>query len=201
MEAEILDRRQAADKVATANPAENLVALPEGRDDDPHDGPEDHGDLGIRIGHDGRWYYHDSPIDRHEMVCLFASMLRRQDDGSYWLISDDEMGRIEVDDVPFLAVELFTCGGGREMVVSFRTNIDELVTVDSRHPLRIEDDVLTGEPAPYVMVRDGLSARLTRAVYYELVNLGFEEKVGDEDLYGVWSQGTFFSLGRVRDPD
>jgi len=135
------------------------------------------------------------------MVCLFASMLCRRDDGSYWLVSEDEMGRIDVDDVPFLAVELFTESGGRERVVSLRTNIDELVTVDADHPLRIADDILTGNPAPYVMVRDGIEARLTRAVYYELVNLGFEETVGNESLYGIWSAGTFFSLGRLEESD
>jgi hypothetical protein len=162
----------------------------------PAAAPEDHGDLGIRIDRSGRWYYHGSPIHRKDMVCLFASMLERRADGSYWLVTDDEMGRIEVEDVPFLAVELFTSGGGRDMVLSFRTNIDELVTVDASHPLRIAEDPRTGDPVPYVLIRDGMEARLTRAVYYELVDLGFEEKVGDDHLYGLWSSGTFFPLGR-----
>jgi len=163
--------------------------------------PEDHGDLGIRIDRSGRWYYHGSPIHRKDMVCLFASMLMRRADGSYWLVTDDETGRIEVEDVPFLAVELFTGGGGRDMMVSFRTNMDELVTVDARHPLRVAEDPRTGEPVPYVLVRDGMEARLTRSVYYELVAIGFEEKVGGDQLYGLWSSGTFFSLGRLADLD
>lgn len=158
------------------------------------------GDLGLRIDRNGRWFYHGSPINRKEMVCLFASMLRRHDDNSYWLVTPDERGIIQVDDVPFMAVEMFTCGCGRELVVSFRTNMDELVTVDAQHPLRIAECAETGEPLPYVMIRDGLEARLARSVYYELVAKGFEEKVDGEDLYGLWSKGTFFPLGRLGDP-
>lgn len=162
---------------------------------------DDCGDLGIRIDRQGCWFYHGSPIPRKEMVCLFASMLTRLADGSYGLVTPDERGRIQVEDVPFLAVEVFRCGAGREMTVSFRTNVDEVVTVDGDHPLRIVECPKTGEILPYVMVRDGLEARLTRAVYYELVAQGFEEKVGGEDLYGLWSSGTFFPLGRLSDPD
>lgn len=161
--------------------------------------PENCGDLGIRIDRNGRWLYHGSPINRKEMVCLFAAMLERREDGSYWLVTPEEMGTIEVEDAPFLAVEMFTCGGGREQVVSFRTNMDEIVTVDEDHPLRVEVCAETGEPQPYVHVRDGLEARLTRSVYYELVARGFEEKVDGEDLYGLWSKGTFFPLGRLTD--
>ena len=174
--------------------------LPASAGDDPHDGPENHGDLGIRIGRDGRWYYHGSPIERPEMVCLFASMLCRKEDGSYWLVSDDECGRIEVEDTPFLAVEAFTCCGGRDRVVSLRTNIDEIVTIDADHPLTVTETP-GGEPVPTVLVRDRLEARLTRAVYYELVGLGFEEKVGDRTVFGIWSRGSFFSLGRLEEAD
>jgi hypothetical protein len=164
------------------------------------------GDLGIRIDRQGRWFYHGSPINRKEMVCLFASVLYRARDGGYLLITPGEMGRIEVDDVPFLAVEMFTCGAGRDMVVSFRTNMDEMVTVDSAHPLRIEDGGETGEPSPYVTVRDGIEARLTRPVYYELVAQGWEEELPGADgkgekVYGLWSSGSFFPLGKLDLPD
>ncbi|MBI5164693.1 MAG: DUF1285 domain-containing protein [Magnetospirillum sp.] len=169
-------------------------------EDDFADESEDCGDLGISIDRQGRWHYHGSPIRRKEMVCLFASMLERRRDGSYWLVTPDEKGRIEVADVPLLAVELFTGNGGRERVVSLRTNVDDLVTVDRDHPLRLAEDPVSGEPAPYVLVRDGIEARLARAVYYELVALGCEEKVGGEELYGIWSSGTFFVLGRMGDP-
>lgn len=134
------------------------------------------------------------------MVCLFASVMERRADGSYWLVTPEEMGTIAVDDVPFVAVEMFTCGSGRDKVVSFRTNMDEVVTVDADHGLRIAECNETGEPQPYVHVRDGLEARLTRSVYYELVAQGFEEKVDGEELYGLWSSGIFFPLGRLGEP-
>jgi hypothetical protein len=131
------------------------------------------------------------------MVCLFASTLVRRKDGSYWLATPTEEAQIEVDDVPFLAVELFTCGAGRDMVFSFRTNVDEVVTLDAKHPLRVDHDQHAAPP--YLMVRDGLEARLVRSVYYQLVALGVEEKVGDDRLYGVWSSGIFFPLGHIED--
>lgn len=130
------------------------------------------------------------------MVCLFASVLQRAEDGTYWLVTPMEAGTIQVDDVPFMAVEMYTSSSGRDQVVSFRTNVDECVTLDGDHPLRVALDPETGEPTPYVMVRDGLEARLTRSVYYELVALGFEEKMENDLLYGIWSSGTFFPLGK-----
>jgi len=160
-------------------------------------GITDCGDLNLRIGRDGTWFYHGSPIPRKEMVCLFASALVRADDGGYWLITPGEAGRIEVEDAPFLAVELFRNGSGREQVISFRTNVDEMVTLDQDHPLRVTIDPASGEPSPYILVRDGLEARLGRAVYYELVAHGLEEKVGMEVLYGIWSRGTFFPMGKA----
>lgn len=177
----------------------DLATMPQTSPDHP-EGPTDCGDLGLRIDRNGRWFYHGSPINRKEMVCLFASMLERHDDGSYWLVTPDEAGTIAVDDVPFVAVEMFTCGGGRDMVISFRTNMDEIVTVDADHGLRIDECRESGEPQPYVHVRDGLEARLSRSVYYELVAQGFEEKVDGAELYGLWSSGTFFPLGRLADP-
>ncbi|PKU23806.1 DUF1285 domain-containing protein [Telmatospirillum siberiense] len=154
-----------------------------------------HGPLDMRIARDGKWFYHGTPIPRKEMVCLFASTLTRRPDGSYWLVTPSEEGCIEVEDVPFLAVELFVCGSGRETVFSFRTNVDEIVTLDRAHSLRIvcKKD---GAP-PYLTVREGLEARLTRSVYYEIVALGLEETIDGERLYGVWSKGIFFPLGKL----
>lgn len=153
------------------------------------------GRLDMRIARDGKWFYHGTPIPRKEMVCLFASTLTRRSDGSYWLVTPSEEGQIDVEDVPFLAVEMFTSGAGRETVFSFRTNVDEIISLDSGHPLRVVCNK-DGAP-PYLTVRDGLEARLTRSVYYELVGLGLEEKVGEDWLYGVWSNGIFFPLGRL----
>jgi len=166
---------------------------------EPAEAADSCGDLDMRIDRDGSWFYHGSRITRKEMVCLFASVLQRRADGSYWLVTPFEAGRIEVEDVPFMAVEMFTSSSGRDQVVSFRTNVDECVTLDGDHPLRIVMDPESGEPRPYVLVRNGLEARLTRSVYYELVALGFEEKMENELLYGIWSSGTFFPLGRAGD--
>ena len=152
------------------------------------------GDLDMRIGRDGTWYYHGSPIGRKELVRLFASVLTRDEAGDYWLVTPAEMGRIAVEDVPFVAVELMAEGQGREQVLRFRTNVDEIATLDDEHPLTIVTDPVSGGPIPYITVDKGLEARIARAVYYELVDLGLEETVGDEYMYGVWSSGTFFPL-------
>lgn len=153
----------------------------------------DHGPLGIRIARDGQWFYHGSPIARKEMVCLFASMLTRREDGSYWLIAPSEKGWIEVEDVPFLAVEAFSSGQGRDRMLSFRTNVDEIVPLDADHPLRMGDDA--AGKTPYLLVRPGIEARIARSVYYELAGIGTEEIIDGQPLYGVWSAGRFFPLG------
>ena len=159
------------------------------------------GDLDIRIDRDGIWYYHNSPIGRKELVCLFASMLTMDEAGAYWLITPREKGRIQVEDAPFMAVELFSAGSGRDRVLSFRTNVDELVCVDQDHPIHIVTNLKTGEPAPYVTLRGSLRAKIVRPVYYELVDMGLEETVDNEKVYGVWSSGAFFPIGTVNPDD
>ena len=128
------------------------------------------------------------------LVKLFASVLRREADGRYWLVTPAERGHIEVEDVPFLGVELTVEGQGRNQQLIFRTNLDEFVTAGAGNPLRVET-AAGGEPAPYILVRDGLEARLARPVFYDLVELGTEERVGDTIQFGIWSQGMFFRLG------
>ena len=113
------------------------------------------------------------------------------------MVTPAEKGRIEVEDVPFLAVEASIAGAGREQTVTLRTNLDEIVTVDRDHPLRVEHDPATGEPAPYVMVRDGLEARLARPVFYHLVEHGEERRDGSRHELGIWSAGVFFRLGSL----
>ena len=148
----------------------------------------------MRIGRDGTWYYRGSPINRLPLVKLFASVLRRDSDGSFWLVTPVERGRIVVDDAPFIAVAVDKQGSGRDQALIFRTNLDEIVTAGPGHPLRI-DTAEDGTPAPYIMVRPGLEARLSRPVFYELVELGEEETIAGEQQFGVWSQGVFFRLG------
>lgn len=155
------------------------------------------GDFGLSIRRDGTWYYRGSPIGRKPLVKLFASVLRRDDAGDYWLITPAEKGRIEVEDVPFVAVEADISGEGREQTVTLRTNLDEIVTVGRDHPLRVDSDPMTGAPAPYVLVRDRLEARLARPVFYELVERGEECLEDGRRVLGVWSCGAFFRLGAL----
>ena len=154
----------------------------------------DRGDLEMRIARDGTWFYRGSPIGRQPLVKLFGSVLHREPDGSYWLVTPAERGRIEVEDVPFLAVALTAEGEGRAQRLIFRTNLDEFVTAGPDNPLRMET-AASGGPVPYILVRDGLEARLARPVFYDLVDLGTEERFEDAAAFGVWSEGMFFRLG------
>src|SRR5580658_9845479 len=136
----------------------------------------DHGDLDMRIARDGTWFYRGSPIARQRLVKLFASVLRREDDGSYWLVTPAERGRVAVEDVPFVAVAVEVAGQGQAQQLIFRTNLDEFVTAGPDHALRVEI-AANGEPAPYIVVRPALEAKLARPVFYELVELAVEEAV------------------------
>ncbi|WP_235913918.1 DUF1285 domain-containing protein [Teichococcus coralli] len=155
------------------------------------------GALDMRIAKDGTWHYRGSPIGRKELVCLFASVLRREPDGSYWLETPAERGRITVEDAPFVAVEVFwrRCDG--RQCLTFRTNLDEMVTADADHPIRVAIHPRSREPRPYLMVRPGLEARINRAVFYELVALAEPERVGGREVLGVWSEGVFFPIDEV----
>src|SRR5947208_767389 len=110
----------------------------------------DRGDIEMRIARDGTWFYRGSPIGRLALVKLFSSVLRRESDGGYWLVTPAERGRIEVEDVPFLAVALTVEGESRERQLIFRTNLDEFVTAGPDHPLRVAT-AASGEPAPYIL--------------------------------------------------
>jgi uncharacterized protein len=158
------------------------------------------GELPFVIKRDGTWLYRGSPIARKELVCLFSGVLKREADGSFWLETPAERGKIEVEDAPFVAVELDWTGSGHDQVLSFRTNTDQIVTAGSEHPIRVAHDLLTCEPTPYLHVRDGVGvapveARIGRAVYYELVALAVPGMVRGRRVLGVWSRGRFFSLG------
>jgi hypothetical protein len=162
----------------------------------------DCGDYAMRIARDGSWHYRGSPIGRKELVCLFASVLKREADGSFWLETPVERGRIEVEDAPFVAVEMWwrSCADPfvphpePKQCLTFRTNLDEMVTADADHPIRVAIDPKTREPRPYITVRPGLEARINRAVFYELVALAEPETVDGRRLLGVWSEGVFFPI-------
>ena len=131
------------------------------------------------------------------LVKLFSRVLHRDAGGVYWLITPAERGRVTVEDAPFLAVEVIRGGEGRDQALSLRTNLDEIVTLDAEHPLRVATAAGTDEPRPYVLVRNGLEARLARPVFYELVELACEERVGGATRFGVWSSRVFFPLGSL----
>jgi hypothetical protein len=153
--------------------------------------------LGLRIAQDGTWHYYDSPIERKELVKLFASVLRREVDGSYWLVTPAERGRIEVDDVPFVAVELVAEGTGMRQNLRLRTNLDQWLTLGAEHRLKVRrrtGQAVAAGLVPYVEVRAGLEARLARPVYYELVELGEERWADGRKRFGIWSEGRFFAL-------
>lgn len=156
----------------------------------------DCGDFDIRITSDGTWHYRGSPIGRMALVRLFASVLKRDAAGDYWLETPAERGRIHVDDAPFVAVELRVEGVGRAQRLQFRTNLDEIVTADQRHRIHIRAAAGRDrdEGRPYLHLRDGIEALIARPVYYALVDLAEERTIGDRPLLGVWSSGSFFPL-------
>lgn len=151
---------------------------------------------GIKILRNGTWLHNGSPIDRHNLVKLFSTVLQRDADGGYWLVTPVEKGRIEVEDAPFTAVELRVSSSGKSQQLDFRTNLDDWVGVGPMHPLRVAHDAVTGEPSPYVIVRGGMEALVVRSVYYELARLAVPED-GDTGIWGVWSREEFYPIGKL----
>lgn len=153
--------------------------------------PEHCGDIDIRIARDGTWYHEGSAIRRQRLVALFSTVLRRDPDGEFYLVTPVEKLRIQVDDAPFLATGLDAAGDGNEQVIAFTTNVGEQVVADKEHPIRVAIDSATQEPSPYFLVRDGLEARINRPTFYHLVELCHEER----GRLLVWSRGACFDLG------
>ena len=157
------------------------------------DGPQPCGDGSFRIGRDGTWFYHGSPIRRKPLVKLFASVLRRGKGGRYWLVTPVERVPVLVEDAPFVAVAMAVSGTGRDRSLRFRTNLDREVTAGPDRPVRVVVDPVSGEPSPYVAVGCGLDALIARSVFYDLVDIA-EEETGT-GLLAVWSGGARFVLG------
>jgi hypothetical protein len=147
------------------------------------------GDSAMRIARDGTWYHEGSPIGRAAMVRLFSTILRREPDGGFVLVTPVEKLDIVVEDAPFTAVELKSEGDGRERRLAFRLNTGDLVVAGPEHPLRFEAS------HPYLEVRAGLEASVVRPVYYELAEIALAEGA---DPPGVWSDGAFFALEPAR---
>ena len=153
------------------------------------------GDIDMRIASDGTWFYNGSPIGRMPLVQLFASILRRDED-RYVLVTPVERVGVKVDDAPFLAVELIKGDASGEPTLTFRTNVDDFVTVDKEHPLRFERGASEGLK-PYVLVRGGLWALVQRALFYDLAALGETRAWEGEDWFGVRSGGIFYPMTKA----
>ncbi len=147
------------------------------------------GNSEMRIARDGTWFHQGSPIGRVEMVRLFSTILRREADGGYVLVTPGEKLDIIVDDAPFVAVEVKNEGAGRDRSLAFRLNTGDLVVAGPEHGLRFEER--EDGPHPYLQVRGGLEALVARSVYYELAEMALDDGA---DPPGVWSGGAFFAM-------
>src|ERR1700712_3553789 len=150
------------------------------------------GDLDMRIANDGTWFYMGTPIGRPALVRLFSTILKRED-GKHFLVTPVEKVGIRVDDAPFLAVEMVREQDGRGRLLRFRTNVDDWVPCDSEHRLRFET-AADGGLMPYLHVRADLWAKVTRALYYDLVDMGEERVVDGKPMFGIASAGEFFAM-------
>ena len=131
------------------------------------------GDLDMQIKRDGTWFYQGTPIGRHELVKLFATILWR-----------------EVEDAPFVAVDFEAEGSGEAQKLRFETNVGDVAVAGPEHPIRVTRDEVTGEPSPYIRIRRNLEALIDRKSFYRLVDLGAHH----DGWFGVWSGGAFFGV-------
>jgi hypothetical protein len=170
-----------------------VAALPKAKGLPPVDkwNPPFCGDIDMRIAADGIWYYQKTPIGRPALVKLFASVLKREAD-KYFLVTPVEKVGILVDDAPFLAVEM-SVANNDDPALTFRTNVDDFVTAGPGHALRFEQEA-SGGLRPYLHVRRDLWAKVTRALFYDLVELGEERELDGRRMFGIASAGTFFPI-------
>lgn len=147
----------------------------------------------MRIARDGTWFYLGTPIGRPELVRLFSTILRKDGD-QYFLVTPVEKVGITVEDAPFVAVDFDVEGTGETQSLTFLTNVADKAAAGPDHPIRVVRDPETGEPSPYVLVRDRLEALIDRKSFYRLVDLGDTCESEGQDWFGVWSGGTFFPI-------
>jgi len=156
--------------------------------------PEFCGDLDIQIKRDGTWFYMGTPIGRQPLVRLFSTVLRKDEDGKTYLVTPVEKVGITVEDAPFVAVEMNASGHGEQQVLTFRTNVGDLVECDKDHPLRFEIVGETDQLKPYVLVRGRLEALLSRPVMYELISHGEECEVDGQEMLVLRPKGAVFPI-------
>ena len=153
------------------------------------------GEMDMVIKADGSWWHEGSPITRRALVDLFASILRKDEDGETYLVTPVEKIKIDVERGHFVAVRVDVEGKGSSQRVFFTTNLHEVIEAGEAHPIRVETDTDTMEPAPYVTVRGRLEASLNRPVFYELVENAVERDTPEGKQLGIWAGGQFFPLG------
>jgi hypothetical protein len=142
----------------------------------------------MEIKRDGTWYYMGTPIGRKRIVKLFSRILRKEDDNTYVLVTPVEKVLIKVEDAPFIATYVEVLGKGKELNLKFNTNVDDTIVASKDYPIRVDINKKTKEPAPYVLIRRNLEAKISRSVFYELIELAEHF----EDKFGIWSGGSFF---------
>lgn len=156
--------------------------------------PDFTGELDMHIARDGTWYHEGGPITRLALAQLFSGILRLEDDGRYYLITPVEKWAIRVDDAPFVAVRMDVQGQGSAQQLRLFTSLEHELVVDAQHPITVTLDAETGEPSPYVLLRDNLQALIHRNVFYQLAELAEEQQVAGQARLGVWSGGEFFPI-------
>src|ERR1700743_2608906 len=156
--------------------------------------PSHCGDIDIRMSRDGTCFHEGSPVGRLEMLRLFSTILRKDGD-DYVLVTPAEKMRIVVEDAPFLAVLLKAEGEGCDQRLTFITNFGDETGAGADTPLGVEIDPKPREPSPYVHVRRGLEAKISRPVYYELAEIAVPGEGAEDGKLGLWSDGVFFVLG------
>ncbi len=154
------------------------------------------GDIDMRIASDGTWFYQKTPIGRPALVRLFSTVLKREGD-SYFLVTPVEKVGIVVEDAPFMAVELAVEQNAASPVLKFRTNVDDWVEAGPGHALRFDEDATNGGLKPMLHIRDGLWAKVTRALFYDLVELGQEREAAGKAMFGVVSGGEFYPMAEA----
>jgi uncharacterized protein len=152
------------------------------------------GDLDMEIKADGTWFYLGTPIGRPALVQLFSSVLRKDEDGKTYLVTPVEKVGIRVADAPFLAVEMDASGEGEARKLTFRTNVGDVVEAGPQHPLRFVDEPETGGLKPYLHVRGRLEALLSRAVMYQLVEVGEDIEIDGQPMFALRSNGVVFPI-------
>lgn len=156
--------------------------------------PEFCGDLDMEIRRDGTWFYLGTPIGRMPLVQLFSTVLRKDEDGRTYLVTPVEKVGIRIEDAPFVAVEVNASGAGEGQVLTFRTNVGDVVEAGPDNPLRFVDEDDTDGLKPYLLVRGRLEALVARPVMYELVELGEEIEVDGTAMFAVRSNGAVFPI-------